>query len=319
LPQPPSYKGYYRNIAVLAFPSPEGTGISTRTDVLTVTTSVAGVDARFLAAGDGTKTFHSDTPCLVQYAFDQPFTCRSITIHPGGNNYQANRLLIEVSDDGEHFRSLGRLVPPRNGWQDGDADVTHAIMPTTARFFRFVYDPAGSEPGAEDLDYAKWKPEFRVKGIEFSSAPRINQFEGKSGAVWRVSRRTTTAEVPDAAFVPLNHIVDLTSELTADSHLHWDVPEGHWTILRMGHTSTGYENDTGGGGRGLECDKFNPEAARVQFDHWFGAAIREVGPELAGRVLKVFHVDSWECGSQNWSPVFREEFKRRRGGSAHRA
>ena len=64
---------------------------------------------------------------------------------------------------------------------------------------------------------------------------------------------------------------------------------------------------------GLECDKFNPEAARVQFDHWFGAAIREVGPELAGRVLKVFHVDSWEAGSQNWSPVFRAEFIRRRG------
>jgi hypothetical protein len=51
----------------------------------------------------------------------------------------------------------------------------------------------------------------------------------------------------------------------------------------------------------------------LQFDHWFGAAIREAGPELAGRVLKVFHIDSWEAGSQNWSSVFRAEFTRRRG------
>ena len=42
---------------------------------------------------------------------------------------------------------------------------------------------------------------------------------------------------------------------------------------------------------------------------WFGEAIRQIGPELASRVLKTFHVDSWECGSQNWTPGFRDEFE----------
>jgi len=36
-------------------------------------------------------------------------------------------------------------------------------------------------------------------------------------------------------------------------------------------------------------------------------------PLLAKEVLKVFHVDSWECGSQNWSDNFTNEFKKRRG------
>ena len=54
--------------------------------------------------------------------------------------------------------------------------------------------------------------------------------------------------------------------LDASGHLHWDVPAGAWTILRLGHTSTGQRNETGGAGQGLECDKFNPAAARVQFD-----------------------------------------------------
>ena len=41
-------------------------------------------------------------------------------------------------------------------------------------------------------------------------------------------------------------------------------------FYRIGHTSTGHKNDTGGGGKGLECDKFDPAAIKLQFDNWFG-------------------------------------------------
>jgi len=313
LPQPPAYEGYYRDIAVLAFPVPEGADISTQTVTPRITTSKSGADARFLVMENNEKIFRSDEPCWIQYAFDKPFTCRSIKIRTRGNNYQAQRLLIEVSDDGKTFRTVSRLEPPRHGWQDSDADVTHAIPATTAEYFRFVYDKKGSEPGAEDLNAAKWKPVFRICGIELSSAPRLHHYEGKTGAVWRISPRTTSGQAPDEFCVPLNKIINITEHLNSDGRLVWNVPDGSWTILRVGHTSTGHTNETGGAGRGLECDKFNPEAAKIQFDNWFGEAVRIAGPELAGRVLKIFHTDSWECGSQNWSPVFREEFQKRRG------
>ena len=88
---------------------------------------------------------------------------------------------------------------------------------------------------------------------------------------------------------------------------------GSWVIVRIGHTSTGHTNATGGGGKGLECDKFNPAAIQLQFDNWFAKAFEKAGPSLAKEVLKIFHVDSWECGSQNWSTVFPAEFKKRRG------
>ena len=91
-----------------------------------------------------------------------------------------------------------------------------------------------------------------------------------------------------------------------------DLPQGDWLILRMGHTSTGHENETGGGGRGLECDKFNPEAVRLQFDNWFGAVYKHVDKSLLKGVLTNMHSDSWECGSQNWTPNFLEEFRQRR-------
>lgn len=312
LPTLPSYKGYYRNIAVLAFPALPGTGISTQTIKPKVTSST-GADASFLAVKGNKQNFTSSDPCWIQYEFAQPFTCRSVVIHVNNYNYQSERLIIEVSDNGRDFHRVERLQPPRAGWLDWDADVTHEITPVTARFFRFVYDREGSEPGAEDLDAAKWKQGLKIAGIELSSAPRIHQFEGKTGEVWRVSARTTTSQVPDSLAVPLSSIVDVTRYVDAKGILKWKVPAGKWTILRVGYTSTGHMNETAGAGKGLECDKFNPEAVKLQFDKWFGEALRVAGPELTSRVLSTFHVDSWESGSQNWSPVFSSEFRRRRG------
>lgn len=312
LPQPEATQSYYKDIAVYAYPSPIGEGISTRTVIPKITTS-NGADASGLVQPSNKKNFSSNEPCYIQYEFEKPFTCRTVTIKVSGNNYQAQRLAIEVSDDGKIFRSIGRLEAPRHGWQDTDEDVTHSITPTTAKFFRFIYDKKRSEPGAEDLDAAKWKPSLKLLNLGLSSGAQINQFEGKNGSVWRISKRSTDEQIAKNLCVPLNKIINLTGRLKPDGTLNWQAPKGKWTILRIGHTSTGHTNATGGGGMGLECDKFNPEAVKLQFDNWYGAALKHGGPEIAKKVLSVFHVDSWECGSQNWSPVFKAEFLKRRG------
>ncbi|WP_029285824.1 glycosyl hydrolase [Pedobacter sp. R20-19] len=312
LPQPESKESYYQDIAVYAFPSPTGESITTRTVIPKITAS-NGVDATGLIQTGNKKNFGSSEPCYVQYEFEKPFTCRTVTIKVSGNNYQAQRLAIEVSNDGKTYRSIGRLEVPRHGWQDTDEDVTHSIEPTSARFFRFIYDKKGSEPGAEDLDAAKWKPSLKLVNLELSSEVKINQFEGKNGSVWRVSKRSTEQQIAKELCVPLNKVINLTDKLNSDGTVNWKAPKGNWTILRIGHTSTGHTNTTAGGGMGLECDKFNPEAVKLQFDSWYGEALKHGGPEIAQKVLSVFHVDSWECGSQNWSPVFKSEFLKRRG------
>jgi len=312
LPQPESKENYYRDIGVYAYPSPAGSGVSTRTIKPKITAS-NGTDATGLVKAGNKQSFGSNEPCYIQYEFEAPFTCRSVTIKTGGNNYQAQRLAVEVSNDGKTFRSIGRLEPPRHGWQDTDEDVTHSIKATTARFYRFVYDKKGSEPGAEDLDAAKWKPSLKLLNLELFAEAKINQFEGKNGSVWRVSNRSTSGEIPKELCIPLSQLINITDRLQADGSVNWTPPSGNWTILRIGHTSTGHTNATGGGGRGLESDKFNPEATKLQIRNWYGEAMKHAGPELAKKVFSVFYVDSWECGSQNWSPVFKAEFKKRRG------
>lgn len=325
LPEPEAFRGYYRDIAVCAYPAQPGAGVSTFTVEPRVTTSLGTANADFLprpAAADpgpygtydGAPLLATKSPCWIEYRFERPFTCRSVTVLTIGQaTYWANRFDVEVSDDGVTYRTIARLTAPRHGWEDWDAGVTHALPAVTARWFRFAYPMRDGAIGAEDLDSAKWSPDLKLRGLILSSEARLDDYEGKSGIVWRVSPDTTSAQVPAGDCVPLGRVIDLTRRMAQNGRLVWDAPPGRWTLLRMGHTSTGHENVTGGGGRGLECDKFDPAAARFQFEHWFGAVIRRAGPELSGRVLKIFHIDSWECGSQNWSRVFRREFERRRG------
>ncbi len=312
LPQPPTKEDFYRDIAVLAFPAQAGAGVSTRTVVPVVTTS-DGADASMLPMGKEKARYRTEEAGWIQYAFAEPFTARSLVVGPDGNNMQGLRLRVEASDDGKDFRFVAQLKPARQGWQHNSWEATFALPETTARYFRFVWDPAGSEPGSEDLDAAKWRAILKVTKLVLSSEARIEQIEGKSAVVWRIGKRTTAEQVPDALAVAKDSIVDLTAKLGADGKLNWDAPAGEWTILRVGHTSTGQHNETAGAGKGLEADKFNAAAARLNFDQWFGEAMRRAGPELTKRVLTGFHLDSWECGSQNWSPVFQKEFERRRG------
>jgi len=313
LDQPESTEDYYKDIAVFAYPAKSRQAFADTVLIPTVNAS-NGTKPSFLCfESDGKESFRSDTACWIEYKYPRPFTCRSIRIHTGGNNYQAQRLIIQQSNDGINFREVTRLDPPRAGWQDNDEDYTYSIPPTTARYFRFVYDKEGSEPGAEDLDAAKWKPSFKLMHILLSDEPVIHQYESKNASVWRISKRTSAEQLPAELYTPLSAVVDLTGKMDQDGRLHWTPPAGNWIIVRIGHTSTGHTNATGGAGKGLECDKFNPKAIELQFNNWFGKAFEKAGDELAGEVLKTFYIDSWECGSQNWGEGFAAAFNKRRG------
>ncbi|MFV8326636.1 glycosyl hydrolase [Flavobacterium sp. ZS1P14] len=312
LPVPPNYEGYYKDIATFAIPVQE-MEVTSQEQLPKVTSSLGNTDVSFLADSKKEGNFKLDEKGWIQYEFEKPFTCKSILITTKGNNHQAQRLIVEVSNDGVHFKFHERMIAPRHGWQDTDAPYTHTIQPVTAKYFRLVYDPSGTEPGSEDLDAAKWKQNLKVSGIILSNQSLIDNFEGKSGAIWRVSPQTTAIQVPNSDCVSKSKMITISKFLDANGNLTWLAPKGKWKIIRMGHTSTGHMNATGGAGKGLEVDKFNPETIRFQLDHWFGEAIRTAGPELASKVIKILHIDSWECGSQNWSPVFQAEFSKRRG------
>ena len=103
--------------------------------------------------------------------------------------------------------------------------------------------------------------------------------------------------------------------MDASGRLTWQVPEGKWLVLRFGHTTTSTDNHPAPeSGRGLECDKLSKEAVEAHFNALMGRLIDDNRAFAGkGKVLVSTHIDSWEVGSQNWTPRMREEFQKRRG------
>ncbi|GIV19245.1 MAG: hypothetical protein KatS3mg023_0996 [Armatimonadota bacterium] len=143
---------------------------------------------------------------------------------------------------------------------------------------------------------------------------RIPDIAGKSALIRQEFVPPASYPEPDAsAVVRYENVINLTSYIQENGTLIWDVPEGRWTILRIGHTPTGAMNAPSPvSGRGLECDKLSQEGIETHFAGFMAKLISDVG-HLAGKTLVATHIDSWEVGSQNWTPRFREEFRRRRG------
>ncbi len=280
---------YYEDIAV--FVCPIWDDDKTLSEPLSVTGSITR---------DEKGTFRSKEPGYIEYDYGHPVTVRSIEVWPSANNVQSQRLLVQASTDesGSSFYDVRQLVPPLQGWQNSTPPTpgvrssnhyTYTLPETTARRFRFVWTPEGTPPGAEDMDAAKWSPVLKLNNICLSAQFVIDQYESKNGSVWRMAEST---------YVP--SVITKSSKKTPAAY----------RILRLGHTTTGHENATAGGGRGLECDKFSRDAVNKQLDGWFEKFIQRPN---ARDIIKYMHVDSWECGSQNWSKNFPREFSSRRG------
>ncbi|MBQ7421666.1 MAG: DNA-binding protein [Prevotella sp.] len=321
LKKPESFGDYYEDIAAFAVPADAFPCHSVASPRL--------VDQSASVWRNEKGVLCADSAAWLLYDFGSSACLRNVEIEPSGTNIQCQRLKIESSEDGESFRFVKQLEPARQGWQNAGYNTTFAFRPTRARYWRLSWSPEGSEPGSEDLDAAKWKPVLRMKSIRFSGFPRIHQWEGKAGFVWRIAPETSEEELPTADCVPLNNLIRLEME---GDRIASRLKSSTYYIIRMGHTSTGHTNATAGGGKGLECDKFSRAAVNKQIDNWFAKfAALGSGDSLqnarrsasnasslpfgfrSSSPLKYLHVDSWECGSQNWSSCFADEFKARRG------
>jgi len=343
--EPESWSNYYRELGVLAFPVPEDWGETNTSRNARVTSSLPVTDIQKLTdITNRETTIDTEEFGWIQFEYEQPFTLRSVLMNPGGGgrfggayNRPAHNMEVQASDDGVTFRKIGALEPMGNSWQTRLSSLVHSVTETTARYFRLVYNPGppigydehmqgGSYRGAggfgfgqpalseeEPPDMLDTIDRLIVSSVELSSTARVYHFEGKTALVWGLSRRINNTETPDSACIPMNSIIDLTGKLNEDGTLNdWQPPAGKWKIMRFGYTTMGRTNGSGAG-QGLESDKFSADGARIAFEGWYERVQEHVGPELSANVLTMLNIDSWECGSQNWSPVFRDEFQSRRG------
>jgi hypothetical protein len=155
--------------------------------------------------------------------------------------------------------------------------------------------------------------DYRISNIRALSLANQDNWHPGDGVEDNIPAPANWPTLQSDQVVPTNLVQDISTHIDSASRLTWNAPPGLWTILRFGHTTTGVDNHPApAGGVGLETDKLSRAATIFQFNSLMERIINKIGP-LAGQTLVSTHIDSWETGSQNWTPTFRADFKRLRG------
>jgi|AGTN01.1.fsa_nt_gi Glycosyl hydrolases family 2, sugar binding domain. len=206
---------------------------------------------------------------------------------PGTRNMQ-----LPVPEPRRPFFGIGGFTPGvRKQWEDYYEDVVVLAFPTPS-----------SDERIDDVD---------EKALYYR-AP----YSSQSGVKQFLPTSVNWEEASPASIIHKEQIIDLSPKMKADGTLTWDVPEGKWTIMRFVSRNNGAVTRPAPlPGVGLESDKFDTIALNAHLDKFTGELIRFIGERernLPGG-LKMFHMDSWEMGAQNWTKRFREEFTLRRG------
>lgn len=154
---------------------------------------------------------------------------------------------------------------------------------------------------------------YRIASIDEKALDHRGHFSSEPGVRSMIPVPVSYPALTPGQIIARSQIIDLTEPLHADGKLTWDVPEGNWTVLRFGHTSTGANTRPAPlPGLGLECDKLDKAALEAHFQNFLGKLMADLGP-LTGKSLTALHIDSWEMGPQNWTARFPIEFQKRRG------
>ena len=163
--------------------------------------------------------------------------------------------------------------------------------------------------------YAFPKTSPVVENIDEKALLVRNPYTSQAGVrPWFASSASFT-EPDKSQVIELTQIIDLTSRVQPDGRLQWEVPDGEWTILRMGRRSTGANTRPApAAGLGFESNKFDKKALESHFEAYFNPLLKSIGPRPLDRKTGFtgLDADSWEMGAQNWTPGFREEFQKRR-------
>lgn len=284
LPQPATLLDFYRDVAIVAFPTPPNDRmplVSSKKDVLLKRVNDAIPELRF--------------------DLDAPATVRELTLSNvcGLMVFGKPMATVEASDDGTAWREVKKLPC---SWRGHPTELTIVFDPATARHFRLKLS-ADSFSRATDI---------RIGEAALWNRNRIHLWQAKTAILAHPehgggAERYLDTGAGDGPGIPTASLVLLTGKA------NWTAPEGEWTVLRIGHTPTGAHNAPATkAGVGLECDKLNPKGVEAQYHAFVDKVLATASPQ-GNQAFKHTWIDSWEVGIQNWTANFPAEFKARRG------
>lgn len=295
LAQPTTREGFYRDIAVLAWPS-----LKSEIADAAVSPKITSSDKNFNIAIATDNRIDSIVPInktgdknpWILFDYGTQHTVQSVYMAFSNRDGLAD---LEISDDGKTFKQAKELKPVRTGKTEWV--INEQFDPIAARWFRL-----------------NLRQPLQLKEVNLKATRLIDNFVGRTGMAVESNTTLTNLSAPDASMiVEKESVVNLTSSFSVDGRLKTSLPAGKWTVVRFGYTSTGAINwPSSKWGKGLECDKFSRTAFKTHFDAFVQKVIDNVKP-VALNALQYIEIDSYEMGGQNWTDNYAETFKEQNG------
>ncbi|TVP79768.1 MAG: hypothetical protein EA353_05430, partial [Puniceicoccaceae bacterium] len=311
----------YRDVAVLAFPTPEGdsdpyltpAAIRSNRDDLPWMDLVTGkADTRIELSAPNIADWigrplpkTTEHPAWIEVDFPQAVNLRAIEFPPVSVFVRrqffdpATVVQIEAKVNGRWVDVISREVP-RASWQDRQpwVPLVLALPDRKAQTFRITFI-------GEKL--------IELNHLRFLSAARSHDWRGQAGYALRSMDRSVQLVQDPAAWVRHDSIIDLSDRMAPDGTLSWQAPRGDWTVVRFGHVNTGEQNKPAPReATGFECDKLSASGIEQHFAGYVGRVAAPGGPADGGRLHGVL-IDSWEAYTQTWTPRMESEFEAFRG------
>ena len=299
LPEPPKTAGFYKDAAVIAFPSLPGESRSWLHDLDKFMINGQSADKQLLLNGHIDPPISlNGTPSYLSFEFTHPYQARSITLFYAGKG----RMMLQTSMDGNSYHDVAEINSGGINWNN-----TNSYNPATAcfplvqsKYFRIELT------GEKQLSFLRFSGEDRLPYYMAKANVRLARYDYQEPV-------TTTAL---SSAIDPETVIDLSPFMDADGTLHWTAPAGAWTIIRLGHTAIEKKNHAAPtNGVGLECDKFSKEAFDYHWAHMFEKVLPFFRMLKGGKVGLL--IDSFEMGIQNWSAGFPAEFHQRKQYRIH--
>ncbi len=307
LPQPqPSKEAWrdYREVAVLAFPTPAGDTGKPLVPAAVRSNREGQPWARCLGDETGAKITlePGPEPAWVEATFPEAVTLRTVRLssvqafnHAWCYDPGVTVTVQAVGPDG--VREAARVKMPPSNWQDHQP-ISLACAETSSKVYRITI-------GHEHA--------LSLTSLQLFSGARKHNWESEAAWTLRALDVSAPAQQDKAAWLDPARIVDVSGKMDALGQLRWEAPAGQWTVLRVGHVNTGKKNGPAPAeATGWECDKLSPAGAEAHFAGYIGRLSGKTGP-VGKWLLRGMLLDSWECETQTWTPGMDAQFRRLRG------
>ncbi len=299
LRQPFTQHNHYRDIEVLAFPNPN-TQLVPKVKLLFETNE----KPEFVADNDPDtkillRTQKPGDESIVLFEFPESITASFLELKFANSSLYIKGF-VETSSDGTNFQNAAsfnfELYNDQQAPKHIQLNVKSPFRACKVTFQNRPRPPWGGKPDTYLID------------ARLLASPMIPNINARNSAGTNFSYKPFPDSYTEKG-IQVKDIIRLTDKLQNDGTITAKLPEGQWTILRIGHTTTGKRNAPAYLS-GLECDKLSRRGLDAHWPH----SMTQFSNTLKGLdVLKFSTIDSYEVGGQNWTPGLQDEFRKRRG------